>query len=129
MIFNEYYSKMDDPFKKKNDYARDIDPVNYKLTIDRIKQYVRDNIMLYGNIKPEFELFSYDYDTKCPLTGYFIRTFFDGPVDNPQFFKSNILKNGIEIITDACKDYNIKVKLKKINNKVLFIGYKEIKKE
>ena len=94
-------------FESKNyDYARDIDPINLKIAIDRIKTIVNTKMKNMDLISKEFNIFEFDNKETCPLTGYFIHTLFIGPHDDHDYYKKNNILSAYDEIEKIILTYN-----------------------
>lgn len=89
----------------KYDYVRDLDPINFKEAIDRIKMIVNIKMKNQYLISDKFTVFEFKNEEKCPLTGYFINTLFNGPIDDHDYYKKNNMLNAYDEIKNVISTY------------------------
>lgn len=91
--------------EKKYDYSTDIDDVNLKIAINRIKSIVTIKMKNNYLLNDHFEIFKFNDDDKCPLTGYFIYTLFVGPCDDFDYYNNHNLLNATDEIKNVITTY------------------------
>jgi hypothetical protein len=97
------------------DYVSDLDEQNYNIALNAINKIILFNFNSHKKL-----LLQYDNKIKCPYTGYFLKTIFEGPVDDPDFKINKKYKSAKILIEEIAKENNFKYSYKNDKNFVIY---------